>query len=280
MSFKTSDFVKRAGSETHLDQKVNAMPIKPESRAKKKIKSWMNSSQFKLDRMAIPMLISAGNDAKLFTYPANAFIAFQPHDVCHAPQRTPISLAVKQHDGHIMIAQHEHEVEVWRIIVNRPNSTNAEQNKSSWSNCNGKRKSQELPHHNGRQKIANGHSKDISRGPGNGHSINKSTNSGYSKCFGKEKGSSPELLARIKCKSAENITCSALSGCGKLVAFSDNSRSRVFELEQQNTGPPETKMWGVTKRMLPANIPPAQCMVFCGFSQLILACSDQAIWVN
>ena len=245
------------------------------------MKSWMEQNQFKLDRLGIPMLISGGNDAKLYTYPANAFIAFHPHDVCYAPQRTPISAAAKQHNGLIMMAQHDHELEIWKIMVNPPSNAEVASNKYFESISNGKRKSQELPHHNGRKKIVNGHHKCIHNGITNGHSVSKSKISYDAKHFGKVKGSSPELLARIKCKSAENITCSALSDCGQLVAFSDNSKPRVFELEQQQkVGLAEATIWGITKRMLPVNTPPAQCMVFCGSKRLILACSNQSVWVS
>lgn len=38
------------------------------------------------------MLISAGDDTKLFAYCANEFTKFSPHEICPAPQRVPIHL--------------------------------------------------------------------------------------------------------------------------------------------------------------------------------------------
>ncbi|KAK8619322.1 hypothetical protein V6N13_133286 [Hibiscus sabdariffa] len=40
----------------------------------------------------VPMLVSAGDDAKLFAYSAKDFTRFSPHDICPAPQRVPIQL--------------------------------------------------------------------------------------------------------------------------------------------------------------------------------------------
>ena len=228
------------------------------------------------------MLISGGNDAKLFTYPANAFLAFQPHDVCYAPQRTPISLATKQHHGLIMMAQHEHQLDIWKMVACEPSdTTNLQKNGSASQSQLGKRKSEESPNYNARQRTANGHLKGVAKDFANGHDMTKSPISCDSKQFRKMKGLSPELLARIKCKSAENITCSALSGCGELVAFSDQSKPRLFELHPRPTvGLAMAEVSGITKRSLPKNLPPAHCMVFCGSSLLILACLDQAVWVS
>lgn len=39
------------------------------------------------------MLISAGDDTKLYAYSAQEFTNFSPHDICPAPQRVPIQLA-------------------------------------------------------------------------------------------------------------------------------------------------------------------------------------------
>lgn len=38
------------------------------------------------------MLISAGDDTKLFAYSVKEFTKFSPHDICPAPQRVPIQL--------------------------------------------------------------------------------------------------------------------------------------------------------------------------------------------
>lgn len=40
------------------------------------------------------MLISGGDDTKLFAYSAKEFTKFSPHDICPSPQRPPIQIAV------------------------------------------------------------------------------------------------------------------------------------------------------------------------------------------
>ncbi|XP_054799224.1 LOW QUALITY PROTEIN: WD repeat-containing protein PCN-like [Prosopis cineraria] len=45
--------------------------------------------------LGVPMLISAGDDTKLFAYAVKEFTKFSPHDICPAPQRTPIQLVLK-----------------------------------------------------------------------------------------------------------------------------------------------------------------------------------------
>lgn len=42
--------------------------------------------------LGVPMLISGGDDTKLFAYSAQEFTRFSPHDICPAPQRVPIEL--------------------------------------------------------------------------------------------------------------------------------------------------------------------------------------------
>ncbi|KAL1223560.1 WD repeat-containing protein PCN [Cardamine amara subsp. amara] len=42
--------------------------------------------------LGVPMLISAGDDAKLFAYSIQEFTKFSPHDICPAPQRIPMQM--------------------------------------------------------------------------------------------------------------------------------------------------------------------------------------------
>ncbi|KAJ6954832.1 transducin-related family protein [Populus alba x Populus x berolinensis] len=51
-------------------------------------------SYHKWAHLGVPMLISAGDDTKLFAYSAQEFTKFSPHDICPAPQRVPIQLAL------------------------------------------------------------------------------------------------------------------------------------------------------------------------------------------
>lgn len=266
---------------------------KSSRRKRKKLKkSWMEQHQLISDQSGvIPMLVSGGNDAKLFTYPANAFLAFHPHDVCPAPQRTPVSLALssKLQKGLIMMAQHEHQVEVWKINVSgsvsgQPGSVRgaSKSTQSAPLSPLGKRKSEGGLQQDGKQRMANGHGRrvktkatDLSNGQ-----ISKPFHPNAMNNTVKAKGSPPELLARIKCKSVENITCSAISDTGQLVAFSDQTKPRLFELEQQlRAGTGDIETWGIKKRRLPKDLAPPHCMAFCGPGRLLLASPDNAVLV-
>ncbi|KAL2489145.1 Transducin family protein/WD-40 repeat family protein [Forsythia ovata] len=55
----------------------------------------LDFSYHKWAHLGVPMLISAGDDTKLFAYSAKEFTKFSPHDICPAPQRMPMQLALK-----------------------------------------------------------------------------------------------------------------------------------------------------------------------------------------
>lgn len=70
--------------------------IMPEMRIKRARleESSTHFSYHKWAHLGVPMLISAGDDTKLFAYPVKEFTNFSPHDICPAPQRTPIQLVL------------------------------------------------------------------------------------------------------------------------------------------------------------------------------------------
>eukprot|EP00271_Cylindrocystis_brebissonii_P004887 TRINITY_DN16808_c0_g1_i1.p1 TRINITY_DN16808_c0_g1~~TRINITY_DN16808_c0_g1_i1.p1 ORF type:complete len:1190 (+),score=220.21 TRINITY_DN16808_c0_g1_i1:223-3792(+) len=65
----------------------------------------------------VAMLVSGGNDAQLYTYPAESFFAFYPHNICAAPQIPPMHLTYgKTPSGTTsLLVQHRLAVEVWQI---------------------------------------------------------------------------------------------------------------------------------------------------------------------
>lgn len=70
----------------------------------------------------IPMLISAGDDAKLFAYSAKEFTKFGPHDICPAPQRPPIQLVCSSRvDGfsYLLLVQASHWLDIFTVHVKR-----------------------------------------------------------------------------------------------------------------------------------------------------------------
>lgn len=63
----------------------------------KRIRCKKKPIEFKYRKWAhsgVPMLISAGDDTKLYAYSAKDFTQFEPHDICPAPQRLPIQMVL------------------------------------------------------------------------------------------------------------------------------------------------------------------------------------------
>ncbi|XP_012478415.1 WD repeat-containing protein PCN isoform X1 [Gossypium raimondii] len=84
-------------SEGSLSDEGRDLQDEKERKVKKirfKGKKLLDFSYSKLARFRVPMLVSAGDDAKLFAYSAKEFTRFSPHDVCPAPQRVPVQLVV------------------------------------------------------------------------------------------------------------------------------------------------------------------------------------------
>ncbi|CAH2034067.1 unnamed protein product [Thlaspi arvense] len=67
----------------------NAKGPNPKQRRKEKP---VGFSYHKWAHLGVPMLISGGDDAKLFAYSVQEFTKFSPHDICPAPQRVPMQM--------------------------------------------------------------------------------------------------------------------------------------------------------------------------------------------
>ncbi|XP_076959974.1 WD repeat-containing protein PCN-like [Bidens hawaiensis] len=87
-------------------------------RARVKDKS-MDFSYKKWDHTGTPMLISAGDDTKLFAYSANEFTKFGPHDICPAPQRPPVQLVCSTVDGftYLLLVQAAQWLDIFTVDV-------------------------------------------------------------------------------------------------------------------------------------------------------------------
>lgn len=70
------------------------MPVEKVKRVRQRAKP-IDFSYHKWAHLGVPMLISAGDDTKLFAYSIKEFTQFAPHDICPAPQRVPMQLVVK-----------------------------------------------------------------------------------------------------------------------------------------------------------------------------------------
>lgn len=103
---------------------VVAVPISredslPEEKVKRREKEL---SYKKWAHTGIPMLISAGDDTKLFAYSANEFTKFGPHDICPAPQRPPIQLVCSSRvDGfsYLLLVQASNWLDIFTVCVKR-----------------------------------------------------------------------------------------------------------------------------------------------------------------
>ncbi|XP_022941038.1 U3 small nucleolar RNA-associated protein 4-like isoform X1 [Cucurbita moschata] len=71
--------------------------------------------------LGVPMLISGGDDAKLFAYSAQEFTKFSPHDICPAPQRVPMQLVLNTifNQAPLLLVQAAHSLD---ILCIRPKS--------------------------------------------------------------------------------------------------------------------------------------------------------------
>nr|XP_043636160.1 WD repeat-containing protein PCN-like [Erigeron canadensis] len=69
----------------------------------------------------IPMLISAGDDTKLFAYSANEFTKFAPHDICPAPQRPPVQLVCSTANkfAYLLLVQASHWLDIFTVNVKK-----------------------------------------------------------------------------------------------------------------------------------------------------------------
>nr|KAJ0225452.1 hypothetical protein LSAT_V11C100000180 [Lactuca sativa] len=76
----------------------------------------LSMSYNKWAHMGIPMLISAGDDTKLFAYSANEFTKFGPHDICPAPQRPAIQLVCS---SNMLLVQASKWLDIFTVDVKR-----------------------------------------------------------------------------------------------------------------------------------------------------------------
>jgi len=230
------------------------------------------------------MLISGGNDAKLFTYPANGFLSFHPHDVCPCPERPFIQLAKQSvlHGGAtLLMAQHSTKVDIWMIHSKDLQFENhrAGQNghsilaKRKWEGDSEDDSSDSEP-------ISNGHSSGDTESKAiaihsNGHVSIPKTLSALD-TLGKSPGTPPALLATIKISSSEHIVCSAISGDGQLVAFADSQRPRLYVLEPKMSNVGEARIH-IRRKKLPTVLQAAHCMVFSADSSRLIVAGPEGL---
>lgn len=77
----------------------------------------LDFSYHKWAHLSVPMLISAGDDTKLFAYSVKEFSKFSPHDICPAPQRMPIQLVQKTvfDQAPLLLIQSAHWLDIYSV---------------------------------------------------------------------------------------------------------------------------------------------------------------------
>ncbi|XP_058725108.1 WD repeat-containing protein PCN-like [Vicia villosa] len=86
-----------------VENKKSRYEVKPDDSSYRK---WAHSGH--------PMLISAGDDTKLYAYAVKEFTGFKPHCICPVPQRTPIQVALNTsfNQAPMLLLQSSHWIEV------------------------------------------------------------------------------------------------------------------------------------------------------------------------
>lgn len=81
-------------------------------------------SYHKWEHLGVPMLISAGDDAKLFAYSVQEFTKFSPHDICPAPQRVPMQMVHNTvfNQTSLLLVQDSSSLDITRIHISSDSS--------------------------------------------------------------------------------------------------------------------------------------------------------------
>ncbi|CAI0474104.1 unnamed protein product [Linum tenue] len=99
----------------------------PEEKAKmgRKRKRQIEFSYHKWAHLGVPMLISGGDDTKMYAYSAKEFSKFSPHDICPAPQRMPIHLVHNTmfNKNSLLLVQASNSLDILSVRSNGGNIT-------------------------------------------------------------------------------------------------------------------------------------------------------------
>ncbi|CAA0809060.1 Transducin family protein / WD-40 repeat family protein [Striga hermonthica] len=83
-------------------------------------------SYHKWAHLSVPMLISAGDDTKLYAYSVKEFTKFSPHDICPAPQRMPMQLVPKTvlNPTPLLLIQAAHSLDICYVRLKGHSASN------------------------------------------------------------------------------------------------------------------------------------------------------------
>ncbi|KAL1534224.1 WD repeat-containing protein PCN-like [Salvia divinorum] len=95
----------------------------------------LDFSYHKWAHLGVPMLISAGDDTKLFAYSVKEFTKFSPHDICPAPQRMPMQLVLKTlfNQTPLLLAQSAHFLDIFCVRLQNGGVTDISPSSSAGS---------------------------------------------------------------------------------------------------------------------------------------------------
>lgn len=81
----------------------------------------LDFSYHKWAHLGVPMLISAGDDTKLFASSVKEFTKFSPHDICPAPQRMPMQLVAETHFNQtpLLLIQNSHSLSIYCVRLEK-----------------------------------------------------------------------------------------------------------------------------------------------------------------
>ncbi|KAK8968322.1 hypothetical protein KSP40_PGU005252 [Platanthera guangdongensis] len=104
-----------------------SIPNKKASSKNRRRNRSISFTYYKWAHLGVPMLISGGDDTKLFAYSAREFTQFAPHDICPAPQRVLVQMVPSAvADGaFVALAQHSAQLDVFLITSHHPNNSSA-----------------------------------------------------------------------------------------------------------------------------------------------------------
>ncbi|KAL6578472.1 hypothetical protein OROMI_010800 [Orobanche minor] len=91
--------------------------LPPDEKVKRSLRKPLTFSYHKWAHLSVPMLISAGDDTKLFAYSVKEFTKFSPHDICPAPQRMPMQLVLKTvfNQTPLLLIQAAHSLDIYCV---------------------------------------------------------------------------------------------------------------------------------------------------------------------
>ena len=95
----------------------------------------LDFSYHKWAHLGVPMLISAGDDTKLFAYSVKEFTKYSPHDICPAPQRMPMQLVLKTlfNQTPLLLAQSANFLDIFCVRLQNGGATDISPSSSAGS---------------------------------------------------------------------------------------------------------------------------------------------------